>query len=106
MQIQSFTSKPHIAVSRPQSQAGFQPGSQADLVDIRGRSQEMGPDPITPLFYATVGGLAGGVSGATAGAIWAAKHGVLAGIGGGVGGALVGGFVGVVLGGVALKLKH
>lgn len=106
MQVQSFTSRPQVAVSRPQSQQGFQPGSQADLVDIRGRSQEMGPDPITPLFYATVGGLAGGVTGATVGAIWAAKHGVLAGIGGGVGGAVVGGFVGVALGGLALKLKH
>lgn len=109
MNIQSFSSASRAtAASLPRASqaAGFEPGNSGDLVDLGRHQQDMGPDPITPLYYATVGGLGGGVAGATVGAIWASRHGVLAGIGGGVGGAVVGGVVGIALAGVALKLQN
>ena len=109
MNIQSFSSSQRSTAAtlpRASQSQGFEPGTPGDQVELGRHQQDMGPDPITPLFYATVGGLGGGVTGATVGAIWAAKHGVLAGIGGGVGGLVVGGAVGVVLGGLALKLTH
>jgi len=105
MQIQS-SSPVHQARTLPKAaKLESAAAPQGDLVEIGSSTRDMGPDPITPLFYATAGAGLGGISGGVAGALWASSHGALAGVGGFVGGAVAGGALGMVVAGVLLKMQ-
>ena len=61
LSIQSFvpTVRPGVAQASP---ASFVPASARDLVELGRGPHAMGPDPITPMFNALVGGAAVGAA--------------------------------------------
>lgn len=102
-------SPPNFRAAAPatfqRTQAPALDSNPQDVAQIGQSTQEMGPDPITPLFRVVVGTAIGGAAGIGTGAYLGAQNGLAAGLGGAVAGAVVGGLVGYVAGAVYHKLN-